>query len=120
MFLTPISAPTYRRHSTLPFERFIDGVLRSHNAPTVEQDEVSYKIQIDAPGVSRDQLSITIESNIVRFKTLEQAKRSYSGAYELAQEIDASSSSAKLEDGVLYLTLTKKVPVSNATTLTVL
>ena len=38
----------------------------------------------------------------------------------VAEEIDADASSAKLENGVLTLTLGKKVPVSNARTLQVL
>jgi len=120
MFLSPVSAPSYRRASTASFDRFIDGVLKTKNTPSVEQDERSYKLQIDVPGVPRDQLNISIEGQVVRIKTSEQAKRHYSGGYELPEEIDASSSTAKLEDGVLYLTLTKKVPVSRATTLPIL
>ena len=120
MFLSPIPTPSYRRANTASFDRFIDGVLKSKNIPTVEQDENSYKIQIDVPGVPREQLIISIEGQVVRIKTTEQAKRNYSGGYELPEEIDASASSAKLEDGVLYLTLIKKTPVSQATTLPIL
>ncbi len=120
MFLSTIAPPSYRRANTASFDRFIEGVLKTSSAPTIEQDEKSYKLQIDVPGVSRDQLNISIEGQVVRIKTTEQAKRNYSGGYELPEEIDAALSSAKLEDGVLYLTLTKKVPVSQATTLPIL
>jgi hypothetical protein len=40
-------------------------------------------------------------------------------AYELPQDIDASSSVAKLENGVLTLTLAKKQPVDTTTRLTI-
>lgn len=109
----------YRRGSTVTFDRFIDGVLRSQSTPAMDQDAHSFKLQIDLPGVSREELSVDIEDNVVRIKTLEQAKRSYSVGYELPQEIDASVSLAKLENGVLYLTLAKKVPLSRATSLSI-
>ena len=40
-------------------------------------------------------------------------------AWELAADIDAANSSAKLENGVLTLTLAKVEPASKATTLTI-
>ena len=82
MFLSTIAPPSYRRANTASFDRFIDGVLNSNSTPSVEQDEKSYKLQIDVPGVSRDQLNISIEGQVVRIKTTEQAKRNYSGGYE--------------------------------------
>jgi len=120
MFLSTIASPSYRRGSTASFDRFIDSVMKSQSVPSIEQDEKSYKLQIDVPGVPREQLNISIEGQVVRIKTTEQAKRNYSVGYELPEEIDPSSSIAKLEDGVLYLTLTKKTPVNQATTLPIL
>jgi len=120
MFLSPIASPAYLRGNTASFDRFIEGVLNSKTTPSIEQDEKCYKLQIDLPGVPRNQLTISIEGQIVRIKTTEEAKRKYSVGYELPEEIDATSSIAKLEDGVLYLTLTKKIPLNLATTLPIL
>jgi HSP20 family molecular chaperone IbpA len=53
-------------------------------------------------------------------QSLEGAPRRYRAAYELPQEIDAASSEARLENGVLTLKLIKQVPVSKATRLAVL
>jgi HSP20 family protein len=50
----------------------------------------------------------------VRIDTRAEAKRAFKAAYELPQDIDADTSAAKLENGVLTLTLAKKAPVSNA------
>ena len=66
------------------------------------------------PGVAREDLTIGIEGAVVRIETKAEAKRQFKAAYELPQDIDADASSAKLENGVLTLTLGKKVPVSNA------
>ena len=44
-------------------------------------------------------------------QTTKEAPRQYSAAYELPAEIDAEATSAKLENGVLTLTLAKKKPV---------
>jgi HSP20 family molecular chaperone IbpA len=48
-----------------------------------------------------------------------EAPRQYRGSYELPQQIDSNSSSAKLENGVLTLELVKQQPKSNATSLSV-
>ncbi len=60
-----------------------------------------------------------IEGSIVRIETKEGAPRQYKQAYELPQDIDAGSSEAKLENGVLTLKLGKQVPVSRVTQLTI-
>ena len=80
----------------------------------VEQDDKAWTVTLDLPGVGREDLSITIEGSIVRIETRAEAKRAFKAAYELPQDIDAEASAAKLENGVLTLTLAKKVPVSNA------
>ena len=69
------------------------------------------------PGVAREQLSIAIEGQTVKVETVEGAPRQYKKVYEFEQEIDAAASQAKLELGVLTLTLAKLQPASKATTL---
>lgn len=86
---------------------------------TVTQDERSTTLQLDVPGLSREQLNITIEGNVVKLQSTEGAPRQVQRAWELAQEIDAAASTAKLENGVLTLTLVRVEPVSKATALTI-
>jgi HSP20 family protein len=50
---------------------------------------------------------------------VEGAPRQVQRAWELADEIDPAGSTAKLENGVLTLTLAKLAPVSKATSLTI-
>ena len=107
-FRRPVSTP-----SSLALERFLDQARRS--APQQEcaytQDEASFTVSLDMPGVAKEHVAISIEGSVVRISTKEGAPRSYKAAYELPQEIDAAQSQAKLENGVLNLKLAKKVPV---------
>lgn len=102
-------------------ERFLSEAQRvSHQkSGNVTQDEKSYTLTFDVPGIAKDQLNIGIEGNIVRIETQAGAPRQYKQAYELPQAIDVATSEAKLENGVLTLKLGKLVPVSRVTQLTV-
>ena len=76
------------------------------------QDDKAYTVSFDVPGVSKAQLSIAIEGKVVRIESLADAPRAYKLAYELPQDIDVSSSEARLDNGVLTLKLAKLVPPS--------
>jgi HSP20 family molecular chaperone IbpA len=78
----------------------------------MEQDDKSYTLSFDVPGIAKDQLNISIEGAIVRIASKEGALRQYQQAYELPQDIDVAGSEAKLEHGVLTLKLVKVVPLS--------
>ena len=97
-------------------ERFMDDALRANTKQAVAytQNETSFTLTLDMPGIAKDQVSIAIEGAVVRISSKEGAPRRYNAAYELPLEIDTATSEAKLEHGVLTLKLVKKVPVSNA------
>lgn len=96
------------------FERFVNGALLAgpQTAPNVEQDDKSWTLSLDVPGVTRDDLSIGIEGAVVRIESKADAKRRVKAAFELPQEIDAVGSRASLENGVLMLKLGKLVPIN--------
>ncbi len=125
MFFTATSPANFRRQAYSPvnqsLERFLAQTqLASRNKPSaVQQDETSYTLTFDVPGVTKEQLSIGIEGSVVRIETKEGAARQYKQAYELPQDIDVASSEAKLEHGVLTLKLGKQVPVSRVSELTI-
>jgi HSP20 family molecular chaperone IbpA len=121
MFFAPVTrhaafVPSYRA-----IDRFIDQALTPNAVKgySVEQDDKSYAISVDLPGLPKELLVIGIEGNVVRLESKPEAKRQYKAAYELPQDIDPSASVASLVDGVLTLKLAKKVPVSNVTQLTI-
>ena len=123
---TMIFAPTVRSARFAPrahdrsLERFVNdafsGAQRSLN---VEQDDKTWTLTLDVPGLSRDDLTIGIEGAVVRIESKAEAKRQIKAAYELPQDIDVAASQAKLENGVLTLQLGKLVPVSNVAQLAI-
>jgi HSP20 family molecular chaperone IbpA len=125
MFFATTARPQLNRHAYAntgrTLERFMDEALRANtnSAVAYTQDETSFTLTLDVPGIAKDQLAIAIEGAIVRISSKEGAARRYSAAYELPLEIDTATSEAKLENGVLTLKLVKKVPVSNAAELTI-
>jgi HSP20 family molecular chaperone IbpA len=123
MFFTPITPAGFRRQvytaAARPLAQFADPTqeARSQNSATLEQDEQSFTLSFDVPGVSREQLVVGIEGNVVRLTSAEGAPRQYRFACELPQDIDAAQSEAKLDHGVLTLKLVKVVPASRVTEL---
>ncbi len=107
-------APTLRaldRNFERSFERWL-GAASAGQAYRLAQDDKAYTLSLDLPGIAKEQLSIGIEGSVVRLATLPDAPRSFKAAYELPQEIDVANSQAKLEHGVLTLTLVKTVAQS--------
>lgn len=119
------ASPAVRRSVYTPalrsLDRFLDdAITAARNSGTqVKEDDAHWELSIDVPGVSREQLNIAIEGQTVRVNTVEGAPRTYRKAYEFTQEVDAAASKAKLEHGVLTLTLAKLKPESKATTLAI-
>lgn len=112
------------RSADLALQRFLMGTLAEPSAPrsagcSVSQDDKATTLQLDVPGLTREQLQISIESNVVRLQSVEGAPRQVQRAWELPADIDAAQSTAKLENGVLTLTLAKLEPANKATTLAI-
>lgn len=112
------------RSADQALQRFLMGALSEPAAArsagcTVTQDEKSTTLQLDVPGLTRKQLQINIEGAVVRLQSVEDAPRQVQRAWELATDVDASQSTAKLENGVLTLTLVRLEPVSKATSLSI-
>jgi HSP20 family molecular chaperone IbpA len=113
MFFAPVlrtraAAPSFRSFDR-SFERFFNTL-----GFDVKQDEKSWTLSLDLPGIARDDLNISVEGAVVRIETKAEAKRQYKAAYELPEEIDAEATSASLENGVLTLALAKKQPVDKS------
>jgi len=99
---------------------FIQGGRQSTTqGPTVKQEENAVILTLDVPGLSREQITISIDANIVKLESIADAPRKLKLAYELAQEIDADTSEAKLENGVLTLKLASKVIEKTTRTLNI-
>jgi HSP20 family protein len=148
MFVLPLARPV-QRTSAPQFSRFIDRLFdesfdRAAAAPVasrtpaldVSETDAGYSVAFEVPGVTREQLKVTVEGRRVSIETVDAAaatptadaaadqaqaatprvlyrERStarYARTVSLPAEVDQASSSAKFENGVLTLTLAKKVP----------
>jgi HSP20 family protein len=125
MFFAPIArtravSPAFRSFDR-NFERFVNDAFTANAArgAQVAQDDKAWTLSLDVPGLTREDLTVSIEGAVVRVDSKADAKREFKAAYELPTDIDQAASTAKLEHGVLTLTLAKLVPVSTATTLTI-
>ncbi|TSE26721.1 18 kDa heat shock protein [Tepidimonas sediminis] len=94
----------------------------------VKENDQAYVISAEMPGVGKDNIHVTVENNVVTIAAevkQEDAKRDgekvlhseryygqVSRSFALPSDVDESAASAKYDDGVLTLTLPKKVAVA--------
>ena len=100
----------------------------------VAESDTAYVVTLDVPGVNREDVKVSIDGRSVsivaearaeapaaeasaeapktgeRVILRERAVASFARSFTLQSEIDQASSQAKLDNGVLTLTLAKKVP----------
>ena len=118
----PSCAPAARNGA---LDKFLDETLTAlagvdaSKSANVEDQEKTYSLQFDVPGLTREQLVIGIEGDVVRVSSKADAARSVKAAWRFPLEIDPANSTAKLENGVLTLTLGKKIPVSKVSQLVI-
>jgi len=116
------SSPAYPQGADLALQRFLQNAAHSSATPAVfqtSQDDKATTIALDVPGLAREQIHVSIEGAVVQVRSVEGAPRQVQRAWELPEPIDAAASSAKLEHGVLTLTLAKLPPASSAVQLVV-
>lgn len=94
----------------------------------VKENEKSYAVHAEIPGVNKEDIHVTLDGNTVSIsaevkknteqKEGEKALRSerhfgrVSRSFALEQEVDEASASARYQDGVLELVLPKKAAAS--------
>ena len=137
MFVLPLARPVHR--SAMPqFDRFIDRLFDESVERTtsrtpaldVSETDAGYIVTFEVPGVTREQLKVSVEGRRLSVETVdvaaaasdqpkdtaprvlyrERSTARYARTVSLPAEVDQASSTAKFEIGVLTLTLAKKVP----------
>ena len=137
MFVLPLARPVHRAAAP-QFSRFIDrlfdeSVERSASrtpALDVSETDSGYTVAFEVPGVTREQLKVSVEGRRVSIETIAPATTTpdqatdaaprvlyrernvarYARTVSLPAEVDQASSTAKFENGVLTLALAKKMP----------
>ena len=117
------------------FDGARDGARKAADVRTpaldVSETDANYTLVLDVPGVAREQLKVTVEGRRVAIETIatpdasavnadaapvarelyrERTAARYARTVSLPAEVDQAASQAKVENGVLTLTLAKKVP----------
>jgi HSP20 family protein len=94
----------------------------------VAETDTTYTVTLDLPGVAREDVQVSAEGRKVTLKAelrrsddqidgqrlvwRERSVASFERSFVLPQEVDQASSNAKLENGVLTLTLAKRQPAA--------
>lgn len=136
MFVIPLPRHSHEfsRQLERQIERRLDSLLQpdskaiSLRSPALDVSETDseYRLQLDLPGVTKEAIKITIEGKRINIDAeqtpatepgdgsrslhRERAPTRYSRSLNLPQEVNQDGSSAKLEHGVLTLTLLKRQP----------
>jgi HSP20 family protein len=136
MFLVPMTrgsselARNFDRLFDEGFDRFFapaaadaEGRPRSPALDVSESDR-AYTIKLDLPGVAKEEVKISIDGRRISIEAQtrkdeerkegervvyrERSMSSYARSFTVASDIDQAESGAKLENGVLKLTLSKR------------
>lgn len=90
----------------------------------VSENDLSYTVQAEVPGVSKDDIQVSLDGNVVTLRAeikqqdsqtegdkVLRSERYYgavSRSFQLPQDIDQAQAKAKYDNGILMLTLPKK------------
>jgi len=76
----------------------------------VEEDSKVYKLSMDLPGISKEDLAVEFNQGVLTVKGENKTKnRKYSKTFKIPNTVDSESIEADLKDGILTLTLPKSV-----------
>ena len=121
MFFVPVSRDS--RHRAHLLDAFENAPSRSPALDVAETD-VGYTVKLEMPGVAKDDIKVSVEGRKVSLQAQsantdekkdgervlyrERSVTSYARSFTLPVEVDQAESGAKLEHGVLTLTLPKR------------
>jgi len=136
MFLVPVSR--YANQDTRQLSRLFDDTLERFLGPVTSSESVAsrspaldvveteraYNVKLEVPGVTKDDVKVSVEGRQVtvqastqrsdekkdgeRLVYRERATTSYARTFTLPVEVDQAEAGAKLDHGVLTLTLPKR------------
>jgi len=88
----------------------------------IQETEDAYKLQAELPGLTKDDINITLENNVLRlsgerkfekdvqkesYHRIERTYGAFSRAFALPQQVEADGVEAAFENGILTVTVPK-------------
>ena len=126
MFIVPAFSRSYPRSA---LSSFLLDAPQAHRTPAVDisETDTNYALTLDVPGVAKEDVQVTIEGRRVSIEAKsavaeekkddaqrvvyrERSVSRFARSFTLPVELDKDQSTAKLEHGVLTLTLVKRSP----------
>ena len=105
--------------------RQFDADIARTPALDISEDDKAYSVTVDMPGVAKEAVKVRVEGRRVHIETAtaetaaptdgsrvlyrERRAASYARSFSLPAEIDQAQSQARFDNGVLTLTLVKRV-----------
>lgn len=74
-----------------------------------KDDKNLYKLELELPGVKKENVKVTVEDNKLKIKANKKGK-DYESSVLLPKTLDSNSCQAKLEDGILSITMSAATP----------
>ena len=132
MFIVPVARDTrpYSRFFDSAMERYVGAALDTESPGArnpvldVAESDSAYTVKLEMPGVAKEDVKVEIIGRQIsvqaqgqktderkegeRVVYRERSGASYARSFRLAQEVDQAEAGAKLENGVLTLTLPKR------------
>lgn len=99
----------HRFESLLP--RLFDDVIFSNSRHfDVDETENQYSFTLELPGFKQEHLDVTLDKDILTV-TAKRESRSFKQSFRVPQGVNAEKIEAKIEDGVLSISLGKNILV---------
>jgi HSP20 family protein len=128
MFVLPVAHRSYpfARLLSSNLDQWLDGAEKPTRSPALDVAEAdsAYTVKLDMPGVNKEDVKVSVEGKRItvqaqsaqavdtaeadRIVYRERAAQRYARTFSLPLEVNQADAGAKLENGVLTLTLPKR------------
>tara|TARA_Y100000310_G_C20467686_1_gene708456 strand:+ start:293 stop:622 length:330 start_codon:yes stop_codon:yes gene_type:complete len=88
------------------FDNFFNNLDHDYTYEYEERDE-DYNIELNLAGIKKENIDLSVDGGLLKVKA-EQDNKNYFKSFSVPQKADKDSILAKYEDGILYVTFTKK------------
>jgi HSP20 family protein len=94
---------------------FVESAIAAGPREVFHESDIAWILRLDLPGFSKPDVKLTVTGRVLQVTAETPAGQPFGGKFErnwnLGEDVDTTSISARLENGVLELTLPKRTPV---------